>query len=230
VNNQYQIPQTNKEKVRSALSKVLTIVVLFAALAIFIFSGAAAWLMKTVAGQPVAPEAVSENPVKQLIAQGVEWTFSQASDEERTELICQFGTTTYCDLAQKRGILVKYPAVTYSDLVIVDKVDEDVFDEVAYETWELQFKLGGDYQPDFNDSFWSNDEKQRWADTFKVSWTPTMENSLYTAYVLLQKEPEGEWRFSHILTGKESMRYVTDSIPNIKSTLDAAIKKSTPTP
>ncbi len=234
--NQYKIPQTDKEKKQSMLRKLLVIVVLFAAIGIFIFSGAAAWLVKTVAGQPTGPLAAENDPIKQLIAQGVDWTFSQTSDAERVEQLCAIGTQSDCNMARQYNTMDKYPGVTFSDLVIVGKVDEgkSPMRGVADQTWEIQIKLGGEYTPDFNDGFWSNDEKARWAEAYKTTFTPTLPNDVYTAYIRLEElEPGGEWRFSGLMTGQGSMRYVMDLIPNIKATQDASLeqhRKSTSTP
>jgi hypothetical protein len=232
--NLNQIPQTTKEKKQSMLKKSVTIVLLFAAVALFIFSGAAEWLVKMAAGTS-APMALETDPVRQLITQGVEWTFSQASEEERIEQLCEISTQAVCDMASVRKVMDSYPGVTYSDLLIIGKVDEgkSPMRSVSDQTWEIQLKLGGEYMPDFNDSFWSNDEKVRWAEGLKTTYDPVLPDDVYTAYVRLEEaNPGGELRFVSIMTGQGSMRYVWRSIPNVQATLDAATgqRKSTPNP
>lgn len=210
-----QIPMTDQEKQRSRLRNALAIAILFAAMAVFTLSGTAAWVVWIITAQ-LGPPAVAENdPLKPLIVQGVDWTFSQASDGERVEQICALGTNTVCKLARDHGMLDQYPGVTCSDLVIVGRVDDgtSMLRGVADQTWEIQIRLGGEYKPDFNDGFWSKVEIHKWAEAFTTSFSPSLPDDVLTAYVRLEElEPGGEWRFSRILSGQESMRYVMDMI------------------
>ncbi len=149
-----QIPLTSKEKKASVLKKTMVIVILFAAIAIFVSSGAFAWLLKTITGKPVeTPVALVDSSAAAAAENGLKTMYTvdyEAGYDAWVSSICAISTDKGCkatvDLfgrSIKEGFEMYKTDQTVTAVKAIKKLDERTIDGVKNQMWAVEMTTKG---------------------------------------------------------------------------------------
>ncbi len=164
----------------AATKQIFAIVVLFAAVAIFIVSGAAGWLVNMVAGRPMAADSM-QTPAASVAEAGVETLLTVdfgAGTDAWLAQVCAASTAEGCEIAKNmyadgiRSNLEKYRADQTCEATARKMVSESNENGKTTQVWAVEYTtLGwGAEKTDITPAIVEQGQDGRW--TF-VSVLPT---------------------------------------------------------